>query len=89
MKTMISSTANFKISKHKYKFLKNAPHFLCLPTRKRTFPEAETYVLRKGNIRFPHQKRRKYKGKKDLSSQHFQNTFPSSKRICIATLQSR
>ena len=55
-------------------FAQDGPHFLCFLAGKRTFYPAETYGSRQENLRFPHRKHRKHKGKERLSCRHFQNT---------------
>ena len=55
-------------------FAQDGPHLLCFLAGKRTFYPAETYGSRQENLRFPHRKHRKHKGKERLSCRHFQNT---------------
>ena len=61
-------------SHRRHIFFRDSRHFLCFPLGKRRSPLWKTYVSRQENLRFPHWKHRKHKGKERLSCRHFQNT---------------
>ena len=61
-------------SHRRHIFFRDSRYFLCFPLGKRRSPLWKTYVSRQENLRFPHWKHRKHKGKERLSCRHFQNT---------------